>query len=223
MLSQKSHWEKPDLFELDGTHVRVSRLHPDEDIDDLFEVSHATEQLKRVWTYMSYGPFPGKSEMLAWLHSVKESSDPRYYTVFSKSLQKKVGMYSILNVQTAHGRAELGHIWYSRLVQKTIVNTETTFLFLRYLFDELAYRRVEWKCDNRNEPSKYAALRLGFSFEGVFRSHMVVKGQNRDTAWFSLVDSEWGKVKGDYLRYFANPNLSLTKLLGRNLDTLPGT
>jgi RimJ/RimL family protein N-acetyltransferase len=93
-----------------------------------------------------------------------------------------------------------------------MVNTEVTFLFLRYLFDDLGYRRVEWKCDNRNEASKQAALRLGFQYEGLFRKHMIVKGQNRDTAWFSIVDDEWPGVKANFEAYFGTPGLSLRAL-----------
>ena len=199
----------------------INRIDPEEDLDDLFEVSHAREEYKAVWRYMHYGPFRDKKEMHEWLVSIERSTDPRFFSVFSKGLQKKVGMYAIMNVQTGDGRAELGNIWYSPLVQKTIVNTEATYLFLSYLFDELKYRRVEWKCDDDNEASKYAAVRLGFSYEGLFRQHMIVKGKSRDTAWFSMLDAEWPERKGDFERYFSNPGLSLTKLHGRQEHSLP--
>lgn len=208
-------WDVPDIQQLEGKHVLITHLNPDADIDDLYEVSHAKEEYKALWAYMNYGPFSTKREMYEWLLSIKEDKDPLFYTVFSKNLKKKVGMYSILNIKPKMGRVELGNIWYSPLVQKTVVNTEATYLFLCYLFDELKYRRIEWKCDNRNEASKYAAIRLGLSYEGLFRQHMVVKGRNRDTAWFAMLDSEWPERKGDFQRYFSNQGLSLTKLHGR--------
>jgi RimJ/RimL family protein N-acetyltransferase len=106
----------------------------------------------------------------------------------------------------------LGHIWYSPLAQKTMVNTETTFLLLRYLFDELGYRRVEWKCDNANAESKRAARRMGFRPESVFRKHMIVKGKNRDTAWFALIDDDWPAIRANFEAYLSTPGLSLTEL-----------
>lgn len=214
-------WPSPNPSTLEGRHVLITRLNPDDDIGDLYEVSHAREEYKQLWKYMHYGPFRDKKEMYAWLLSITKSTDPMFFTVRSKSLQKKVGMYAIMNVSTRDGRVELGNIWYSPLVQKTIVNSEATYLFLSHLFDTLKYRRVEWKCDDRNEPSKYAATRLGFTYEGLFRQHMMVKGRNRDTAWFAMLDSEWPERKGNFERYFANPGLSLTKLHGKQEHSLP--
>lgn len=209
----------PGKERLEGNHVIARRVHPDTDIDDLYELSHAREEYKALWHFMHYGPFASKAEMHTWLRSCAESRDPLFFTIFSKNQARCVGMYAIMNVSTRHGRAELGNIWYSPLVQKTIVNTEATYLFLSYLFDELKYRRVEWKCDDRNEPSKSAALRLGFSYEGLFRQHMVVKGENRDTAWFAMIDSEWPERKKNFERYFAHPGLALRKLHGENMTT----
>jgi RimJ/RimL family protein N-acetyltransferase len=213
-------WARPDRAELQGKHVTVARLEPDADIDDLYAVSHGSEEFERLWTYMGYGPFADKSAMHAWLGSIRESQDPLFYSVTSHALGRKVGMVSILNIVPAMGRAELGHIWYSPLAQRTAVNTEVTFLFLRYLFDDLGYRRVEWKCDNANEASKRAALRMGFQYEGLFRKHMIVKGKNRDTAWFSIVDDEWPAVRANFEAYLATPGLSLTRL---NQSSTPRT
>jgi RimJ/RimL family protein N-acetyltransferase len=205
-------WPRPDAAEFRGEHVMISRLDPEADVDDLYEVSHRTEEFRRLWTYLWYGPFPDRSAMLQWLASIRDSRDPIFYTVHSPALKKRVGMLSILNIAPEFGRAELGHIWYSPLVQRTRVNTEATFLLLCYLFDELGYRRVEWKCDNENEASKQAALRMGFRYEGLFRKHMIVKGKNRDTAWFALVDEEWPAVRANFVTYLAGSGLSLTEL-----------
>lgn len=211
-------WARPDVAGFQGQYVAVSWLDTGADVDDLYDVSHRTEEFKRLWTFLGYGPFPDKDAMRAWLTSIRDSQDPLFYSVYSRELKRKVGMISILNIVPDMGRAELGHIWYSPLAQKSRVNTEVTFLFLRYLFDDLRYRRAEWKCDNRNEASKRAALRMGFQYEGLFRKHMIVKGQNRDTAWFSIVDEEWPAIKLNFERYLATPGLSLTEM-NRNRTT----
>jgi RimJ/RimL family protein N-acetyltransferase len=205
-------WERPGATAFRGQHVVVSRLDPAADIDDLHAVSHGTPEFEALWTYLPYGPFADRETMRQWLASIEKSEDPRFYSVTSRSLEQRVGMVSIMNIVPEMGRAEIGHIWYSPLVQKSAVNTEVTFLLLRYLFDDLGYRRVEWKCDNRNEPSKNAALRLGFQYEGLFRQHMVVKGHNRDTAWFALIDADWPVIRANFEAYLTTPGLSLTRL-----------
>jgi RimJ/RimL family protein N-acetyltransferase len=206
------NWARPDRIEFQGQHVRISRLDPDTDTDDLYSVSHGTDESARLWTYLWYGPFREKDEMYRWLTSIKESTDPLFYAVYSSEVRQKVGMIAILNIAAEMGRAELGHIWYGPVAQRSKVNTEVAFLLLRYLFDDLGYRRVEWKCDNNNEASKRAALRLGFQFEGVFRKHMIVKGRNRDTAWFAMTDDDWPAIRANVERYLSTPGLSLTEL-----------
>lgn len=205
-------WERPSASEFTGKHVTLSRLAPAADIDDLHAVSHGTPEFEALWTYLPYGPFADREAMRQWFASIEQSEDPRFYSVTSRSLQKRVGMVSIMSIVPEMGRAEIGHIWYSPLVQKSAVNTEVTFLLLRYLFDELGYRRVEWKCDNLNDPSKNAALRMGFQYEGLFRQHLVVKGRNRDTAWFALIDGEWPAIRANFETYLSTPGLSLTRL-----------
>jgi RimJ/RimL family protein N-acetyltransferase len=205
-------WSRPASAGFQGKDVLISRLDPEADIDDLYSVSHGTAEFERLWTYLWYGPFPDKEAMYQWLVSIRDSRDPLFYTVHSRELRRKVGMLSILNIVPDAGRAELGHIWYSPLAQKSMVNTEATYLLLRHLFDDLHYRRVEWKCDNANEVSKRAALRMGFQHEGVFRKHMIVKGRNRDTAWFAIIDDDWPAIKANFERYLSTPGLSLTQL-----------
>jgi RimJ/RimL family protein N-acetyltransferase len=207
-----SVWPTPDTPAFEGEHVTLARLDPATDLDELYAVSHGSPEFERLWTYLWHGPFADKSAMHEWLASIQESRDPLFYTVSSHALGRKVGMIAILNIVPAAGRAELGHIWYSPLAQKTAVNTETTFLLLRHLFDDLGYRRVEWKCDNANAESKRAAQRMGFQPEGVFRQHMIVKGKNRDTAWFAIIDADWPAIRANYEAYLATPGLSLTAL-----------
>ena len=132
--------------------------------------------------------------------------------MLDKSRGQRVGMAALLNIVPAHGRVEIGSIWYSPLVQKTRVNTEVTYLFLKTLFREFHYRRVEWKCDNDNLASKQAALRMGFIYEGLFRQHMRVKGKNRDTAWFAILDADWPALEVNFDAYLSGKADSLTRL-----------
>ena len=196
-------WQYPDISSLEGRFVTVERLNPDRDIEELYTFSHIPAEYQSLFTYMSFGPFQSKSAMLAWLNQVAQSKDPLYFSVLDKTYNLRVGMVSLLNIVPTHGRAEIGNIWYSPLVQKTKVNTEVTCLFLKTLFRDYYYRRVEWKCDNDNFTSKGAALRLGFKFEGLFRQHMVVKGKNRDTAWFAITDADWPTQERKFEAYLA--------------------
>ena len=205
-------WQRPDTLALHGNIVRLTRLDAAADADELFAASHGHADDENVWRYMSNGPFTSCDAMRDWLRSVEASRDPLFYTVHNLATAKRVGQVSILNIVSDMGRAELGNIWYGRAAQKTRVNTETIFLLLGYLFDDLGYRRVEWKCNALNEPSRRAALRLGFSFEGIFRQHMVIKGRNRDTTWFAMMDSEWLQVKANFARFFAAEDVSLAAL-----------
>ena len=149
------------------------------------------------------------------LKAAAESKDPLFFTVHHRESKLRVGMVSFLNIISDMRRLELGHIWYSFDAQRSNVNTEAVYLMLCEVFDRLKYRRVEWKCDSLNERSRSAALRLGFQFEGVFRQHMIVKGRNRDTAWYSMLDNEWAGVKQNMEMWlYQNPQqqLSLTIL-----------
>ena len=149
--------------------------------------------------------------MHSWLISMQNGDDALFFTVSDQKTQRRVGNLSLMSLVPEHGRGEIGHVWYAPIVQRTKVNTESVFLLLSYLFDELGYRRAEWKCNNRNEASKNAARRLGFEPEGLFRQHMAVKGENRDTAWFSMLDSEWPRRKANFQRWLYeadSPSLS---------------
>jgi RimJ/RimL family protein N-acetyltransferase len=170
-------------------------LDSDADVDDLYNGSHGSPEVEALWTYMAYGPFAGREAMLEWLRTCAPTSDPLFLTVYERETGVRVGMVSFLNIRPAMRVLELGHIWYVPRVQGSGVNTEAVYLMLCEAFDLLGYRRVEWKCDSLNARSRAAALKLGFSFEGFFRQHMIVKGRNRDTAWFAMLDGEWPEAK----------------------------
>lgn len=205
--------EPPTRQPLSGRHVTLRPLEPGPDLDALYARSHGDPVTESLWTYMPYGPFDGPGVMRAWLDDCAQSNDPSFRTVVGHD-GEPAGMVSYLNVIPDHRRLELGHIWYAPAVQRSAVNTESVYLMLTEAFDARGYRRVEWKCDALNARSRRAALRLGFRFEGIFRHHMIVKGRNRDTAWFALVDSDWPAVKANMERwlYGNEDGLSLTEL-----------
>ncbi len=152
--------------------------------------------------------------MQEWLTGLTVSRDPMFLSVTDLERAAAVGVVSFMNIDTTMRHLELGNIWYAPIAQRTKVNTEVIYLMLKESFEELDYRRVEWKCDALNARSRVAALRLGFTFEGIFRKHMIIKGRNRDTAWFSMLDDEWPRVSQNMRRWLdAEPgSVSLTEL-----------
>lgn len=158
------------------------------------------------WTYLPYGPFTNFEAFKMWLDETTQDKDPQFYTIFDPSNSKAVGVASYLRIQPAIGSIEVGHIHFSTLLQKKPAATEAMFLLMKHAFDDLGYRRYEWKCDALNEPSRRAAERLGFQFEGVFRQHTMYKGRNRDTAWFSILDGEWPTCKRAFEEWLSPSN-----------------
>lgn len=214
-LKSLAHVALPRQTNYAGEFVVLSRVDPKADVEELYACSHGTDMKERIWTYMSYGPFDSIYGMRQWLEVRSTSKDPLFFTVFHRESKRRVGMVSFLNIMPDMRRLELGHIWYSLDAQRSSVNTECIYLMLCEAFDRLKYRRVEWKCDSLNERSRFAAIRLGFQFEGVFRQHMIIKGRNRDTAWYSILDNEWIDVKRNIEMWlYENPDqqLSLTTL-----------
>jgi len=203
-----------------GEFVKLHPVDPENDVDELFLNSHGSEVKERIWTYMAYGPFSKKDDMLDWLKGCEASTNMSFFTAISNELNQRVGMMSILNVIEPMRTLELGNIWYSSIVHHTKVNTEVVYLLLSEIFDRLKYRRVEWKCDAFNARSRAAALRLGFSFEGIFRQHFIVKNRNRDTAWFAMIDKDWSDIKINMEKwlYAAESDSSLSVLNKRLLS-----
>ncbi len=184
--------ERPPRVALRGSFVVLEPIDPAQHAEGLFEAGHGSPAADALWTYMPYGPFPDVGVMRAWLETLPASEDPLFFAVVRDG--RPVGMTSLLNVDTTMRRLEIGHIWYGPAAQRTEANTEACLLMLGWAFDA-SYRRVEWKCDALNARSRAAAERLGFGFEGIFRRHMIVKGRNRDTAWYSLLHEEWRHVR----------------------------
>lgn len=180
---------------LHGTRVRLEPLDPERHAGDLLAAAQGPRAEPDLWRFLPYGPFAGVEELRSWLAERAASTDPLFLAVVDLATGRAGGVVSYLRIEVAHGCIEIGHIWFGASLQRTPQATEAIYLLARHAFDDLGYRRLEWKCNAINARSRRAAERLGFTFEGVFRQHMIVKAHNRDTAWFSLLDGEWPAVR----------------------------
>jgi len=158
------------------------------------------------WTYLPYGPFESIDSFRLWLDASCTGQDPLFHTVLDNRTGDAVGLASYLRIDPPVGVIEVGHIHFSPLIQQTPTSTEAMYLMMKRVFDELGYRRYEWKCDSLNAPSKATAQRLGFTFEGIFRQATIYKQRNRDTAWFSILDSEWPALRTAFERWLHPDN-----------------
>jgi len=160
------------------------------------------------WIYMPQGPFKNEISLKRYLKNKNLTGNPFFYTIYSKRLKTFCGLASYLRIRPQVGTIEVGYITYAKNLQRTVEATEAMFLMMKNAFDKLGYRRYEWKCDNLNERSRKAALRLGFKFEGIFRQATIYKNRNRDTAWYSIIDKEWKKHKKKYLTFLKKSNFT---------------
>lgn len=183
--------QAPDVDFLDGRFVRLERLSCDRHGAALFQAYSGHDA---VWTYLPVGPFHSSAQYQRWVRENETSTDPYFFAIQDKVSGKWAGVASFLRVTPNAGTIEVGFLTFSPLLQRTPAATEAMFLMMQWAF-EAGYRRYEWKCDALNLPSRRAAQRLGFSYEGVFRQAAVVKGRNRDTAWFAVIDREWPALK----------------------------
>ena len=158
-----------------------------------------------IWTYMSYGPYADSAAFAAWLVEREQLKDPFYFAIVDTA-GRTVGVFTLLEIRPAMRVAEVGHVVYSPALQRKPLATEAQYLLAKYAFETLGVRRYEWKCNVLNEASYNAALRLGFSYEGLFRQHQIVKGRNRDTAWFAMLDSQWPSRKAAFERWLSPDN-----------------
>jgi len=158
------------------------------------------------WVYMPSGPFNDEASLKKYIKDKNLAGNPFFYSIYSKRLKTFCGLASYLRIKPKIGTIEVGWITYAKNLQRTIEGTEAMYLMMKNVFEDLGYRRYEWKCDNLNKRSKKSALRLGFKFEGIFRQSNVVKGRNRDSAWFSIIDKEWKSRKKKYLEYLKRSN-----------------
>jgi len=190
---------------IEGRFIRLEKLDPARHADGLWQALQGPGADPKLWDYLPYGPFPERAAFDAWLDNHAANSDPYFFSVLDRASGDVQGLLSLMSIVPAQGRIEIGHVTFGAPMQRSPKSTEAVYLLARHAF-ELGYRRLEWKCNNTNARSKYAAERLGFSFEGVFRQHMVVKGQNRDTAWYSILDGEWAKVGAGFEAWLGEAN-----------------
>jgi RimJ/RimL family protein N-acetyltransferase len=220
--------EWPDRAPLNGTTVRLEPLDPERHGRSLFTASHEGDGTgDSLFRHLPYGPFAGFAEFGAWLDERAASTDPLFFAIVNVADGLPQGMASYLRMVPEHGVIEIGHIWFSPALQRTRMATEAIYLMSRHAFDDLGYRRLEWKCDALNDASRRAAARFGFNFEGVFRQHLVVKGRNRDSAWFSILDGEWPRIRAAFEAWLAPENFDATGMQVRSLAAiragLPGS
>ena len=224
VIAQWSPRPTPTASALAGRYCRLERLDPERHAEELFDADqHDRDGIS--WTYLPYGPFADRASYRDWVGQVSRAEDFCFYAIIATDPDSAVpaaavGVISYLRIQPAAGSIEVGHVHYSPLLQRRRAATETQYLLMGHAFDGLGYRRYEWKCDALNSPSRAAAQRLGFSFEGTFRQANVVKGRNRDTAWYSILDTEWPAVRDRLSRWLAPENFDDQ---GRQLTSLRGS
>ena len=217
----------PARIPIEGQRIRLEPLDTRVHLDELFEFAGNDDSL---WTYMFAGPFDNdKSKFEAHLKNQTSSLDPVFYAIRSLSTRKACGIASLMRMSPANGVIEIGHIWLGKPLQRTTEGTEALFKLMDYAMTDLGYRRLEWKCDGMNEKSRAAATRFGYYFESIFYNHMIIKGLNRDTAWFSILDDEWrDEVKPKFEQWLSEDNFdecgqqktSLKELIWQNRKSM---
>jgi RimJ/RimL family protein N-acetyltransferase len=203
-----SDWKgvpRPERAPLEGRYARLEPLDPARHGDDLFASAQQPGADSRFRYLADHAP-ADRAAFTAWIEKASASTDPLFFAVIDKRTGRAEGRQSFMRIEPAHGVIEIGHILWGPAIARTRVATEALYLFASHAFDTLGYRRFEWKCDNNNLPSKRAAERFGFTFEGVFRQHIVVKGRNRDTAWFAIIDRDWPRLKAGYEAWLHQEN-----------------
>ena len=219
MTTDLSRWTgvpRPDRITLEGRYARLEPLAPERHAASLYASAIAPGADAR-FAYL-FDDVPADADAYhAWVTRAASTDDPLFFAVVDTATGRAEGRQALMRIDAHNGVIEIGHVLWGPAMARTRIATEALYLSAAYVFETLGYRRFEWKCHDRNEPSKRAALRFGFTFEGVFRQHMVMKGDNRDTAWFSMLDSEWPALKA---AYEASPDPDKSDTAGRQLREL---
>jgi RimJ/RimL family protein N-acetyltransferase len=195
---------RPEAVALTGRYGNVERLDPSRHGASLWDAVRGHD---KIWTYMAYGPFEEEGIFSGWLVSRVALTDPYYYAIVEPS-GRAVGLATLMSIRPDMRVVEIGNILLGPSLQRTALATEAQYLLARYAFETLGYRRYEWKCDALNAASRRAALRFGFSFEGIFRDHMIIKGRSRDTVWFAMLAAEWSARKAAFERWLSPENFN---------------
>ena len=196
----------PSREALKGQYVTLEPQDANRHAAELYEASHGSEQGLRIWDHLTYGPWADVASYAATLRAQSASLDPVFYAIRSNETGRACGQASFLDIHAQNGVTEIGHIWFGPELQRTRAATEALFLMLKYAMDEQGYRRMQWRCNALNAKSRSAARRLGFRFEGIFYNHLIFKGVNRDTAWYSILDDEWPEIRGKIKNWLDSSN-----------------
>lgn len=208
MIEQTLNWKgcpAPERVTLKGERVYLVPPSAKDHTEALYKLISLPGE-ETIWTYMPMGPYPTLLEFQREMEFWETRTDMMHYTILDATSGSPLGMMALLNINPAQGSVEIGFIWFTKPLRQTAAATEALFLLMDYALNALAYRRLEWKCNKNNENSMRAAKRLGFTFEGIFRNHMVVKGLSRDSAWFSIIDSEWPALREAYRGWLSPTN-----------------
>ena len=197
---------RPERKPLEGRSVRLEPADVAAHGGALYAAFAESDPEGAIWTYMGYGPFADRDAFLAWLGNQQASEDPLFFALIPTETGRAAGMASFMRMAPEHGVIEAGNIWLAPSLQRTRAATEAIYLMIAHAFDDLGYRRFEWKCDALNAASRRAAKRYGFTFEGIFRQHMVIKGRNRDTAWHAILDHEWPRLSEAFQAWLDDAN-----------------
>ncbi|MGI9305987.1 MAG: GNAT family N-acetyltransferase [Gammaproteobacteria bacterium] len=220
-LARAEPAKSPQRVVLDGRYCRLEPLDPERHGEDLFAASTPPDAVAR-FRYLP-GPAPtSMDEFSAWMATAAQSEDPLFFAVIDKRNGRVEGRQTLMRITPSHQCIEIGNIYWSPSISQSPVTTEANFLFARYVFEDLRYRRYEWKCDALNAPSRRAALRFGFRYEGHFRRAVIVRGRSRDTAWFSVIDEEWPSLKAAYEQWLAPENFDINGKQKSRLSDLTG-
>lgn len=185
----------PSRAPLQGKYVELVAQDAALHADDLFEAGHGSDEALHIWDYLPEGPWANKIDYRAKIRQQSATPDRIYYAIRPLASGRFCGQSSFMDIDAESGVIEIGYIWFGLELQGTTAATESLYLMIRHAMDDLGYRRMQWRCNSLNEKSRQAARRLGFRFEGVFHNHMIFKGKNRDTAWYSILDDEWPEVR----------------------------
>jgi RimJ/RimL family protein N-acetyltransferase len=198
--------EAPSRAPLQGERVLLRPVNAAADAEPFFAATHPPAAEESLWRYMFDGPYKDAAEMRQAKEWAEGQTDPLFFTIVRLADQRPLGRAAYMRIEPNHGVIEIGGILFAPELQRTVAATEAIYLMIRHAFDDLGCRRLEWKCDAQNEASRRAADRFGFTYEGVFRQHMVIKGRNRDTAWFAITDGDWPRLRTAFETWLAPEN-----------------
>ena len=208
---------------LDGRSVSLVPVSASDHAEALYGSFCDSDPHGRIWTYMGYGPFAAFSDFQEWLTAQETSADPLCYAIVPRDTGVAAGMASFMRMNVHDGVAEIGNIWFASSLQKGRASSEAIFLMMRHVLDTQGCRRLEWKCNALNAPSRRAAVRYGFAFEGIFRNHMVIKGRNRDTAWYAIIEEEWPPLRSAFEIWLDDENFDHDGIQKQSLSALTAT